>query len=942
MAPLMPGWNRPIESEPATRSSPAKSSRPLDKRHLHHPTCLLMRSLLFVVILLISLLPSAAQAETIRVASISFRPQKLGLSQNADRLEALFREAATQGAQLALAPEGALDGYVINEINAGHLTVEALDAVALEIDSPMIQRFQALAKELGLCLAFGFVERIGDDLYNCALFIDHQGTLSGTYHKMQFAEGYHPSWWWNRLGSKSRAFDTPFGRAGFIICNDRWNPDLARIPVLDGARFLMIPAFGSTSQAQDEAVRSRARENGVPVIEANVGVTLIVDGDGSILGRDRREEAITLRTIRLPAKTPPRPIERDRVESDFLEWRASAMPRRYHNWHHEFTARTMAYESLATSPLKVRLLPGHDQFTFSMYGCPGSVESLKALVETMKKHHLGNGFDPGPGVHPSNRPLFNYLRDLRWPVVGYANTADHQVKEGSCRINDEQNEILRILDEANLFTATQIGEWGYYFHNLSHRERWWKAVYGADLGQWRHLMKPEGLAGYDHPPSDRQTCYRVLEDYFRTRQRAMRGWNLSITGHSHYEAYAGQWGARVIGLELGENIAFTQSKIAFARGAARRNQKPWSIQVSPWFHGSTTGSGPLQILENGTARGLDAGHSLNFYQRMWLHAWFAGTAMVTPEGSISNFFETETPPYRLTPLGNRASELFAFMQRHEGDRGIPFTPLAIVLDQYQGYNAYMGKPWGILEPTPGDREVEDLFQEQLFPGSDHIHQTPFPDNPEASYLRPTPYGEGIDVQLFDAPADVLGAYAVLLLAGDHSFSPPSVEKLIRIAEGGTRLVLNQRLASTLSAVDRNTLEKTHQLEIIPSWTHPNTHRPTAVSDRWLRDFARDYFPVELTGDPIQFQINRNATGWVVELVHHDGVVKHPTRPPQINAGAIAKVTLKAKRPFQSAREWRTGQSLPIDKGLIHLQLPPGETRFVALQLPLGLDAKEKD
>ena len=121
-----------------------------------------MRSLLFVVILLISLLPSAAQAEKIRVASISFRPQKLGLSQNADRLEALFREAAAQGAQLALAPEGALDGYVINEINAGHLTVEALDAVALEIDSPMIQRFQALAKELGLCLAFGFVERIGD------------------------------------------------------------------------------------------------------------------------------------------------------------------------------------------------------------------------------------------------------------------------------------------------------------------------------------------------------------------------------------------------------------------------------------------------------------------------------------------------------------------------------------------------------------------------------------------------------------------------------------------------------------------------------------------------------------------------------------------------------------------------------------------------------------
>ena len=60
----------------------------------------------------------------------------------------------------------------------------------------------------------------------------------------------------------------------------------------------------------------------------------------------------------------------------------------------------------------------------------------------------------------------------------------------------------------------------------------------------------------------------------------MRGRNASVTGHSHYEAYAAEWGARLVGLELGENIAFTQSKIAFARGAARQWNRPWSVQVS--------------------------------------------------------------------------------------------------------------------------------------------------------------------------------------------------------------------------------------------------------------------------------------------------------------------------------------------------------------------------
>ena len=105
---------------------------------------------------------------------------------------------------------------------------------------------------------------------------------------------------------------------------------------------------------------------------------------------------------------------------------------------------------------------------------------------------------------------------------------------------------------------------------------------------------------------------------------------LSVTGHSHYEAYAGEWGARCIGLEVGENIAFTQSKIAFARGASRRWLRPWSSQVSPWFAGSCTTRGPLR-LEGKYARGLDAGHSLSFYVRLWLHSWFAGAAMVTPE-----------------------------------------------------------------------------------------------------------------------------------------------------------------------------------------------------------------------------------------------------------------------------------------------------------------------
>ena len=264
----------------------------------------------------------------IRVAAISFVPVKFDLAGNADRLEQVFRQAKAGGTELAVAPEGCLEGYVVNEIIAGEAPVERMRDVAITVDDKVIVRFQKLARELGMCLVLGFAERIGEDVFNCAIFIDHEGTICGKQHKMQLAEGYHPSWWFNRLGAHNRAFDTPIGRCGILICNDRWNPELAKIPVLDGARLLLIPAMGSRSKRNDETVLARGRENGIPVVEANVGVTLIVDED-EIIAVDREEEGITYAEITVPPPVNASPEERDAQERRFLEWREKEMKKRY-------------------------------------------------------------------------------------------------------------------------------------------------------------------------------------------------------------------------------------------------------------------------------------------------------------------------------------------------------------------------------------------------------------------------------------------------------------------------------------------------------------------------------------------------------------------------------------------------------------------------------------
>jgi len=263
----------------------------------------------------------------VQVAAVSFVPTKFDLVGNADRLERAFRQAKRGNAQIAVAPEGALDGYVVNEIIAGAAKAEKMNEVAVSVDHPVIHRFRKLAAELEMCLVFGFAERIEDDVFNCAIFIDHHGAICGKYHKMQFAEGYDPSWWFNRLGRESRAFDTPYGRCGILICNDRWNPVLARLPVLDGAQYLLIPSFGSRSASQDEAVLKRACENGVPVVEANVGVTLVIDRN-KITALDRREEGITFGRITIPSSVEADAEQRDQVEQQFLAERDQEMRNR--------------------------------------------------------------------------------------------------------------------------------------------------------------------------------------------------------------------------------------------------------------------------------------------------------------------------------------------------------------------------------------------------------------------------------------------------------------------------------------------------------------------------------------------------------------------------------------------------------------------------------------
>lgn len=236
---------------------------------------------------------------TIKVAAISLKATPWDKAGNADKMEAFIRQAAAEHLELIVLPEGIIEGYVVMEAIKDPVKIPDFMEVAEPIDGSYITRFQALARELGVCLCFGFAERIGEEAYNAAIFVDDKGNLCGKHHKTRFAEGYHPSWHFNRLGKKIRAFDTPLGRCGIMICNERWEPVIARTLVLDGAQFLLIPTYGDKQRAQNEAVLARGRENGVPIVEANVGMNLIIS-KGEIVGYKWGADRITVAEIDIP------------------------------------------------------------------------------------------------------------------------------------------------------------------------------------------------------------------------------------------------------------------------------------------------------------------------------------------------------------------------------------------------------------------------------------------------------------------------------------------------------------------------------------------------------------------------------------------------------------------------------------------------------------------
>lgn len=230
--------------------------------------------------------PSPGGAATLRVAAVQMVFAGSIHANLADIEQAAIR-AARRGADAILFPECATTGYAFD---FGTLTPAVLD--------PALRALSALAARLRVNLLVGSPVFRGPRLHNALLVFDRTGRLVHTYAKCQLTPSDRR---WFTPGEDISRFDLDGVPAGAFICHERRYPELARIPVMAGARILFHPNAGMDSLAVSRRKRGgrdgiavRAFENAVFYVFANsvgpqgggrwsAGDSKIVHPDGRVL-----------------------------------------------------------------------------------------------------------------------------------------------------------------------------------------------------------------------------------------------------------------------------------------------------------------------------------------------------------------------------------------------------------------------------------------------------------------------------------------------------------------------------------------------------------------------------------------------------------------------------------------------------------------------------------
>jgi N-carbamoylputrescine amidase len=224
----------------------------------------------------------------VHAALVQFKPRKGDLAANLDAMRAIFAQLADGPVELIVFPEAAMTGYFLE----GAVYELAFDAAtfAAKVDA----QWRAAGGTRPVDVAIGFYENALGTFHNSAMYV-RCGGEGGVHiihvHRKMFLPTYgvFDEERFLTRGRRLSVFETPFGAAAFLICEDAWHALMPTVAALKGARLLIVPSaspgrgLGGNGELESTTrwkaiLASTAAEHGVYVLYA--GLTGFEGGKG--------------------------------------------------------------------------------------------------------------------------------------------------------------------------------------------------------------------------------------------------------------------------------------------------------------------------------------------------------------------------------------------------------------------------------------------------------------------------------------------------------------------------------------------------------------------------------------------------------------------------------------------------------------------------------------
>lgn len=179
--------------------------------------------------------------QSVHLAIVQFKPRKGDYAGNLARLGGVFAQldSLTPRPEVAFLPESAVSGYFLE----GGVRDQAVTTGTLVRD--LDAQYRAAVPSLEpMDIGLGFYEIWNNSIYNSALYV----TLGGSepivrhVHRKVFLPTYglFDEERFVDRGFEIRAFDTSWGRAAMLVCEDAWHSLSGTVAALDGAQIIFI------------------------------------------------------------------------------------------------------------------------------------------------------------------------------------------------------------------------------------------------------------------------------------------------------------------------------------------------------------------------------------------------------------------------------------------------------------------------------------------------------------------------------------------------------------------------------------------------------------------------------------------------------------------------------------------------------------------------------